>query len=683
MPATTYYPTAEEQLQLELINLFRMDPEGEFDRLIDNIASGEGVQDNITAALEYFGVDCIDLMLQLDAATAVAPVAWNNALALAAADHTALMLQHDEQSHQLPGEASLGQRIAAAGYNFSLLGENVYAYAYDGLYAHAGFVIDWGYDSEDFFNGTLQSGWKYLGDGIQDPAGHRITMLNGNMTEVGIEVLTDTSGQNSVGPLLVTQDFGTRPNYQAQLLGVVIADADNDSFYDLNEGLGGVTVTATGTAGTFTTTSWTSGGYQMELPPGSYVVSFSGGSLVGAARYSINMGNYNVKLDGFSRDAVTDAWLEGAGTAPGNPANDQLTGFAGNDRLFGDGFIPVIETDIAASVYRLYLATLDRVPDTVGYTGWTEQLVQGSSGLVQVAAGFVGSPEFQATYGDLNDTGFLQLLYMNVLGREADAAGLAGWTAVLADGASRADVVIGFSESQEFRNNTMADANTFAQGNNAASWSDDIYRLYQATLNRAPDEAGFLGWMDSLKNGASYQTAAAGFVNSPEFQNTYGELDDTAFLTLLYQNVLRRAADANGLAGWLEILNSGAGRVAVVEGFAQSPEFSTDMASDVKTWIRNLGVDDLLDGGHGQNFLWGGVLADQFVFDRTDQGHQTVGDFEAWDFLALQDFGYENGAAAISHMTQTGSDVIFTDQGTTVVLQDILLNQISTDNILL
>ena len=73
-----------------------------------------------------------------------------------------------------------------------------------------------------------------------------------------------------------------------------------------------------------------------------------------------------------------------------------------------------------------------RQADTAGQagwtqqSGWTEQLAMGSTTLETVAAGFVGSREFETTYGDLDNAGFVTLLYQNVLGRDPDAAGLGG-----------------------------------------------------------------------------------------------------------------------------------------------------------------------------------------------------------------------------------------------------------------
>lgn len=663
MPVIPQTPTDQEQLQLELVNRMRMDPGGEASRLIENMQAGTAVQQNITSAIGYFGVDTLAFESQMAALSAAAPLAWNASLAQAADDHTQRMIAADEQSHQLAGEASLWNRISAAGYaNGTRVAENVYVYAYDGLYAHAGFAIDWGYDSVDFNGQTLLSNWRSLGDGMQDPAGHRVNIMNPALTEIGIAMIAETNPGTSVGPYLLTEDFGARTNYAAQLLGVVITDLDHDSFYDIGEGMAGVTIAATGAAGSFTTTSWSSGGYQMELPPGTYTVTFSGAELVGYAVYNATIGTANVKLDAFARDAKADLWLAG------ELGPDKLEGYSGDDLAFGDGFRASYAPDMALQVYRLYQATLDRAPDAAGQADWTERLFRATSSLSDVAAGFVNSPEFKAVYGALSNVDFVELLYQNVLGREADAGGLANWVARLGGGTSRAAVVLGFSESAEFSKSTLADATRFTQERDSAVWADDIYRLYQATLDRDPDQAGFLGWAEKLAAGRSFLTAVSGFVNSKEFQAAYGTLDDGAFVDLLYQNVLGREADATGRANWLAKLSSGASREQVVAGFSQSAEFTAATSADLWDWVRAQGSQDQLIGGGGANDLWGGIMADEFCFVAGEDGSSRIHDFETWDRLQFTGFGYSSAADIRAHMTQLGSDVVFSDQGTSITL---------------
>lgn len=100
---------------------------------------------------------------------------------------------------------------------------------------------------------------------------------------------------------------------------------------------------------------------------------------------------------------------------------------------------------------RLYQAYFDRAPDQSGLTYWTGRLKAGVS-LLQVSASFADSPEFKRTYGGLEDSGFVTLVYRNVLDRTPDDAGLAYWTGQLAQGrTTRAKVMVGFSESSEFK----------------------------------------------------------------------------------------------------------------------------------------------------------------------------------------------------------------------------------------
>jgi hypothetical protein len=104
----------------------------------------------------------------------------------------------------------------------------------------------------------------------------------------------------------------------------------------------------------------------------------------------------------------------------------------------------------AAQVDRLYDAAFDRAPDTGGLVYQTNAMNAGQS-LAALAQQFMASPEFQAKYGAVDDAHFATLLYENVLGREPDAAGLAYQLQALASGESRAELMVGFSESPEHR----------------------------------------------------------------------------------------------------------------------------------------------------------------------------------------------------------------------------------------
>lgn len=290
----TETPTNHEQLMLELVNRTRMDPAGEYDRLIQNNA---GVTSGIESAIDYFGVDLTALASQFAEMEAVAPLAWNEDLAEAANGHTALLIQNDSQSHQEPGELSLGARIEAAGYDYQTVGENVYSYTDDMFYGHAGFMIDWGYDAVDIVGGVVVDNFDELGDGIQDGAGHRVNIMNGNFTEIGMGITPEDNPATDVGPFVVTQNLGTRFDSPTYLLGVVIEDQDDDAFYDIGEGIEGATITAVNGGSQVVTTSWASGGYQMELTAGTWTVTIVGTDFAAPITETVTIGSDNVKLD--------------------------------------------------------------------------------------------------------------------------------------------------------------------------------------------------------------------------------------------------------------------------------------------------------------------------------------------------------------------------------------------------
>ncbi len=272
----SFDPTAQEQQSLELLNRMRQDPADELPLLIN---SGDK---NVDAGLTVFGVNRTQLAAQWGSLVPAAPLAWSDQLAQAADAHNRIMLDTDTQTHQAPGEFALGQRLVNAGYNsFSLAGENVYAYAKSTFHSHAAFAIDWG-------DGP---------GGIQNPPDHRDNMMDRRFREVGISIIKSTVGKTT-GPLLITQDLGVRPGQgNPFLVGVAYYDRNVDGSYTAGEGLAHVNIQVSGTGGTFNTTTMTAGGYQLQVPEGTYTVRFSGPGVATAVTRSVTVGLDNAKVD--------------------------------------------------------------------------------------------------------------------------------------------------------------------------------------------------------------------------------------------------------------------------------------------------------------------------------------------------------------------------------------------------
>ncbi|WP_299030423.1 DUF4214 domain-containing protein [uncultured Sulfitobacter sp.] len=419
---------------------------------------------------------------------------------------------------------------------------------------------------------------------------------------------------------------------------------------------------------------------------------------VGSAMHDILRGTDAVNMLGGQAGDDLMYGRGGSDFLAGGDGNDSLNGGEGADVLwsgaqddvvYGDDFQISYALEQANQIFRLYQATFNRTPDAAGHMLWTSELSTGAQTLAQVRDRFVNSQEFRNKYEGFSDGDFVKEMYINVLDRDFDQgevtqAEVDSWTSQLNATFTRADLVNGFAESRQLINKTLEAANALAINSEVTSWSDDVYRLYRATLDRDPDQGGFTGWAEQLSQGADLTRIIAGFTNSAEFANVYGALENpTDFVTLLYNNVLDRAPDAAGLNGWLEQMADGLSREEVVQGFSQSAEFRAETAPELKQWVRDLEAGDDIDGGAGENLLAGGLMADHFNFAQEDEGAHTIIDLEAWDFLSFEGFGYTDVADVRAQFTQTGSSVVFDDQGTTVTLRQTAINDVTDDMILI
>jgi len=103
---------------------------------------------------------------------------------------------------------------------------------------------------------------------------------------------------------------------------------------------------------------------------------------------------------------------------------------------------------------------------------------------------------------------------------------------------------------------------------------DQIVRLYRAVFGRTPDAEGFAFWTTQYAGGASLESIATSFTESPEWNARYGaELSNGAFVDAIYRNVLGRTGDAEGRRFWLDAIDSGRlSRVQVLISVSESPE---------------------------------------------------------------------------------------------------------------
>ena len=265
-------------------------------------------------------------------------------------------------------------------------------------------------------------------------------------------------------------------------------------------------------------------------------------------------------------------YLTGAGSVAGGPEGG-TDALASIEALrFREGTL-IFDLDSAASqVTRMYDTVLQRLPDGAGLDLWVDLLTGGGGTLKQVANGFLNSAEFHAATGSLSNADYVEYLYAHALGRASDAAGKSHWVGQLDSGAAdRADLLIGFSESQEHRNLT-ADVTALGYFD-----TDDAYQavalLYDSFAGRQPDAAGLMHWGELIRTGAmTLGQVADQFAASAEFSNATAGMTNAELVDFMYLNTLDRAADEAGHAHWTNQLDNGMDRGDLLIAFSQSEE---------------------------------------------------------------------------------------------------------------
>ena len=301
-------PSANEQYMLELINRARSNPNAE--------AANYGLT---------------DLNQGLPSGTITSdpkqPLAFNLSLIDSARGHSQWISDNNTFSHTGEGGSDPGQRMTAAGYNFT---------------------GSWGWGENLAWQGTTGTPnvSQFIADEHQSlflSNGHRKNILKDSFREIGIGVIEDTF--NNYNAVITTQNFAYSGS-SVFLTGVAFNDlVTDDNFYTIGEGIGNIEVKAIRQSDNqiFTTHTMDAGGYQIALNAGTYDIEFlQNGAKIGST-HTVTLNSQNVKLDlDTSNIDVIDVLDVGptAGSDLLNGTNaeyEQINGLAGNDTLFGLG----------------------------------------------------------------------------------------------------------------------------------------------------------------------------------------------------------------------------------------------------------------------------------------------------------------------------------------------------------
>ncbi len=216
-------------------------------------------------------------------------------------------------------------------------------------------------------------------------------------------------------------------------------------------------------------------------------------------------------------------------------------------------------------IARVYGAVLGRQPDASGMLYWSQARAHGMTVDAMVRS-FLASPERVLRMSETSNAAFVETLYQDVLGRSADAGGLAYWTQRLNAGLGREAVVLHFADSPE---NVARTESTSPLTDSQAL----ACRLYQTILGREGESTGIDYWSGMLDRGVSPTAVATRMMALPE-SLPLAAMSDANFIDRLYQNALDRSADSAGMTFWSAQIAT-RGRAAVVVFLANEIETIT------------------------------------------------------------------------------------------------------------
>jgi hypothetical protein len=146
----------------------------------------------------------------------------------------------------------------------------------------------------------------------------------------------------------------------------------------------------------------------------------------------------------------------------------------------------------------------------------------------------------------------VRLVYLTLLRRCPDQAGYDYWVGRLESGTTQAAFARAISLTEEAVGVLVTDA-------------------YRTVLDRDPEASGKGFWVDRLQAGFRYERLLGALAESPEFYAQAGATRD-GFIGRLYERILERPADADGLQYWRDQMAAGATRGQVAKALTGTAE---------------------------------------------------------------------------------------------------------------
>ena len=270
--------------------------------------------------------------------------------------------------------------------------------------------------------------------------------------------------------------------------------------------------------------------------------------------------------------ATTTAATATAG-ASGGPLPTAAAGPKGADpSTVAAGRLPIAEAGVEGTILRLVLATDGDPDDQAAVDAWVARYRDGEP-LTGIAEAFATAKAFVKRYADLDDPAFLDGIHRNLLGRAPTADEVTWWSARLAQGGRRAEVLLALSESSEYVAITHTAVPVAPRPLLApAGIEHSVSRLYLGLTGAWPDRATFDDAVRRYLDGTPLATIADGALATPAVPRLVRESTGEAFVTALFGNLRVEEPDPAAVDAWAARLAAGESPGTVAAAFTESPE---------------------------------------------------------------------------------------------------------------
>jgi hypothetical protein len=168
-----------------------------------------------------------------------------------------------------------------------------------------------------------------------------------------------------------------------------------------------------------------------------------------------------------------------------------------------------------------------------------------------IAATLASTPQQAESQLDTHHD-FLTAAYRDLLGREPDPGGYEYWLGLLNEGVPASAVAQAIGDADEQRRLVVTQA-------------------YDRVLHRDPDGEGLAFWAADMIDRSAEIELYSLFFASPEYFIGSGETN-AGYVTALYQDILSRTPDDEGLTFWTGLIDSGIDRATIAREFIRSTE---------------------------------------------------------------------------------------------------------------